>query len=87
MPSLRLNAAGMVVNGLFYVVGGTDISGQALTTVEVYDPNSNSWRTVSGLPAPAGELAGGAINGVLYTAGGSVNLGSSELATASAYYP
>ncbi len=39
-----------------YVVGGT--SGTALADMEVYDPQSKNWRSVSSLPTPT-CLAGG----------------------------
>lgn len=85
MPNARVSAAGIVLDGLLYVVGGVDIIGNALSTVEVYNPATNSWRTLSGLPKTAGELAGGAIKGVLYTAGGYSSY--ADVATTSAYYP
>src|SRR5205823_4147009 len=60
-------------------------------TVEVYNPASNSWSTVAGLPTARTQPAGVSVNGHVYAVGGSngnglgtveaLNLGSDSVAT------
>ncbi len=45
MPTPRAGAAVTVLNGNIYVIGGEDNDGNALSTVEVYDPELNTWTT------------------------------------------
>ena len=72
MPTARYGAAGVVLKGLFYVIGGNGeaINFTPLTTAEVYNPTSNTWRTVSPMALARVGLVGGTINGVIYTTGG-----------------
>lgn len=65
----------MALNGLLYVVGGFDGSGNPLypdgiSTVEVYSPSTNTWRTLGPMPTPRGYPAAGVINGTAYVVGG-----------------
>lgn len=68
----RNSAAGAVINGLWHVVGGRQVSGGPLDTHEVYDPAEDRWRTAAPLPAGigAGGNAAGVIEGKLYAFGG-----------------
>lgn len=72
-PRSGLGAAAL--DGRVYVVGGTDISLQALSTVEVYDPSVNSWSSVASLPMPTSAPGVVALNGRLYSIGGIVPVG------------
>jgi N-acetylneuraminic acid mutarotase len=70
MPTARSGLAAGVVNGVIYVIGGAN--GPSLTTVEAYNPSTNTWATKAPLPKGLEFLNGtGVINGVLYVAGGS----------------
>jgi N-acetylneuraminic acid mutarotase len=80
----RYQAAAVGLNGLLYVIGGSD-GNAPLTTAEVYDPATNTWRTLTGMPAARWSLAAGAINGKLYAFGG--ENGDSTLATNQTYTP
>jgi N-acetylneuraminic acid mutarotase len=50
----------------------------------VYNPATNSWRTLSPLPTPGYALAAAVINGVVYVVGG-YGAGGSYLTTTQAY--
>ena len=80
-----------VVNGLLYVVGGTSVTGTgtALTTLEAYDPVSNTWTTKASMSIGREGPAAGVINGVLYVAGGVVGgtNGGTALTALEAYDP
>lgn len=52
------DATADVLAGEIYVPGGRQANGQPTTSVEVYSPANNAWRTVSDLPRPiSGGLA------------------------------
>ena len=54
-----------------YAVGGYDgNSRQCLQTVEVYDPEGNSWKFVAEMSARRSGAAVGILNGFLYAVGG-----------------
>ena len=50
MPAARQEIATAVLNGLIYVIGGYDSSGQSTNSVFVYNPQSNSWSMAASLP-------------------------------------
>src|SRR5690606_31586850 len=87
---LAVSAPGhAVLGGELYVVGGrTDNDENQLATamVMVYDPAHDSWRTVADYPEPAFSQACGAIEGLLYCAGGQGADGA-HLSRAYAYDP
>ena len=77
-PTARNSAAAAVVSGRIYVVGGrhnvvqedgTQLQ-QNLGTLEVYDPQSDSWETRAPMPEGLGGNAAAALNGKLYVFGG-----------------
>jgi N-acetylneuraminic acid mutarotase len=71
IPTPRSNLAAGVVNGIVYAVGGGILgSGSDLSTVEAYDPTTNSWMTKTPMPAPRASFAVGVVNGILYAVGG-----------------
>ena len=74
--------AGGVVNDVFYAVGGID--GGLHSTVEAYDPVSNTWTNAAPMPTARYALGVGVLNGVLYAVGG-YNIG--YLATVEGYQP
>jgi len=61
--------SGGVMNCLFYVAGGFIESGP-VNTVEAYNPSTNIWSTPAAMPDSLANVAGEAINGVLYVVGG-----------------
>ena len=58
------------VDGKVYVVGGFDASGQAVATVEAYDPTADRWTQRASLPAPLHHVNLAAVGGRLYVVGG-----------------
>jgi len=52
-PHFHANGAGGVINGKFYVVGGSE------TTLDRYDPATDTWMTLA--PPPTGGTARGAV--------------------------
>src|SRR5262245_58232676 len=71
MPGGARNSMGAaVIDNKLYVIGGIGL-GEALTArAEVYDPISNTWSTIASLPSERYSMAIGAIDGILYAAGG-----------------
>jgi N-acetylneuraminic acid mutarotase len=68
------------VNGVIYAIGG--VSG---STVEAYDPSTDSWTTKAPMPTERVLFAVGVLNGVIYVAGG--DGGPGPLSVVEAYDP
>ncbi len=62
-------AAGAVVNGKFYVMGGDDFN-NGLNTNFIYDIATNTWSTGATLPDNRTNTYGTAYNGLIYVYGG-----------------
>src|SRR5205807_2463706 len=62
-------AAGAVVNGKFYVMGGDDFN-NGLNTNFIYDIATNTWSTGATLPDMRTNTYGTANNGLIYVYGG-----------------
>src|SRR5438046_4627318 len=62
-------AAGAVVNGKFYVMGGDDFN-NGLNTNFIYDIATNTWTTGATLPDSRTNTYGTAYNGLIYVYGG-----------------
>lgn len=63
-PHYHRLAAGGVIDGKFYVAGGLD-GFSATANLDVYDPTTDSWRTLAPLPT-AGQAVGTALGGKLW---------------------
>jgi N-acetylneuraminic acid mutarotase len=85
LPSARGGAAGAILNGQLYVVGGYAGSTTGVTTVQSYDPTANSWTSRAPLPIGRTNAGIGVVNGILYLVGGFG--GSNYLNTVEAYDP
>ena len=76
MPTPRLGLAAGVVNGIIYAVGGATEAGfqnhAFLSTVEAYDPATDTWTTTTPMPTPRSFLGAGTIDDTLYAAGGTI---------------
>jgi hypothetical protein len=73
MPTPRSLAAGAVLDGKFYVMGGRNENGktmQVLDTVEVYDPGTDEWTEIAPLAKPIEAAAAVTIGGFIFLAGG-----------------
>ncbi len=93
IPTPRHGLAVGVVNGILYAVGGqiahTGVGGytEFLSTVEAYDPSTNSWTTKASMPTPRGGLTVGVVDGILYALGGYGSQTKPTLDTMDAYDP
>ena len=47
MPTIRQRLRLVASGRYLYAIGGFDLAGQSLTTVERYEPKSNSWATMN----------------------------------------
>ncbi|MDH5228605.1 MAG: hypothetical protein OEZ58_06845 [Gammaproteobacteria bacterium] len=74
MPSKRSGTAAFVVDDKIYVLGGgfkkPDGNFQFLTTVEVFDPNNETWETSVSLLQPHDYPAAAFMDGYIYILGG-----------------
>ena len=69
--------AGAVINGKFYVAGGTGADGRPSNQLDVYDPATNRWTTLAPMPEARTGIAGTSLGGKLYIFGKS-NAGEAE---------
>ena len=76
MPTRRWGASAAVVNGIIYVIGGDaplrPVGDDTVTTVEAYDPKTDTWTTKAPMPTPRQGMAVGVMDGIIYVAGGYV---------------
>ena len=72
MPTARGHLAVGVVNNKIYAIGGCGNPGcgSIFTTVEEYDPATNTWTTKSQMPGVRYNLAAGVVNNKIYAIGG-----------------
>jgi N-acetylneuraminic acid mutarotase len=75
MPTPRLEFSSAVVNGKIYIIGGRDANDpntpkQVVSTVEIYDPATDSWATGPSLPTALANQMTIAVNGKIYAIGG-----------------
>ena len=73
----------MALDGKIYAVGGMDEDCETLDTVEVYDPQANSWQLVARMPQGRANYAAAAIGGKIYVTGGA---GSNQGTSANSAY-
>jgi N-acetylneuraminic acid mutarotase len=65
-PHYHANGAGGVINGKFYVAGGSNNFGSQLeASLDRYDPATDTWTTLAPLPA-AGQALGAVLQGKLF---------------------
>jgi N-acetylneuraminic acid mutarotase len=72
MPTERSFVTSCVVNGKIYVFGGgnDNIGSKILSTVEIYDPSTDTWTQGTDMPIPRLLLSSCAVNGLIYVMGG-----------------
>lgn len=78
MPTARKQITNSVVslNGEIYVLGGVDSSGNITDAVEVYNPQSNTWRNTTPMPVKLWRTMVAVVNEKLYMMGGYRSTGS-----------
>jgi hypothetical protein len=69
-PAPRNSAAGAVIEGRLYVVGGRTVGGGNMARLDRYDPQSDRWEALAPLPQASGGLGAAALHGRLYAFGG-----------------
>jgi N-acetylneuraminic acid mutarotase len=83
MPTARQGLSTSVVNGKIYAIGGgagssiTYRSVETYSTVEEYDPATDTWTTKSDMPTSRGFHSANVVDGKIYVIGGSRNSGPS----------
>jgi N-acetylneuraminic acid mutarotase len=70
MPTARQELATAVLNGNVYTIGGYNIDGQTTNTVEIYNPNTNSWASAHPFPIRNNHHCAAVAAGRLYCFGG-----------------
>jgi N-acetylneuraminic acid mutarotase len=69
-PNAHVAGAGAVINGKFYVAGGTGSDNRDTDKLDVYDPATNSWRTRAPMRSePRTGVAGAALQNKFYVLG------------------
>ena len=86
LPTKRVDFATAVVDGKIYLIGGTFLENAqgrrrenepgiwrgpfGISTVEVYDPRTNTWERVADMPAPRANAEAAVVGGKIYVIGG-----------------
>ena len=79
LPTERESFATAVVDNKIYLIGGTLFENRwkklppgpyGLSTVEVYDPQTNTWQRVADMPTLRHGAKAAAVNGIIYVFGG-----------------
>ena len=73
MPTARFNASASTVNGKIYVIGGAPGESElyrGLSTVEEYDPATDTWTPKADMPTARTYLSTSVVNGRVYAIGG-----------------
>lgn len=71
IPTARLFASSCELDGKIYVIGGAQTLNSSLSTMEVYDPATDTWDvTKADMPTARAELCVAAVNGKIYAFGG-----------------
>ena len=78
MSQVRNGHSSVVLDGKIYAMGGNG-GGGVLDTVEVYDPQADSWQRVAWMPRGLSHVAAAAMGGKIYVTGGETDQGTGEL--------
>ena len=84
MSGPRYSACSVIIDNEMWVMGGRDDDGNALATVEVYSPKTNSWRSCTPMSQRRHGAVAGVVGGRLVVAGGVCD-GVGLLTSAEAY--
>ena len=75
----RQNMGVCMVDGKIYVIGGTRLHKLIFSTVNVYDPATDTWTIEDGMPGQRAGLSADLVNGKIYAIGGWTTPGYSGL--------
>jgi N-acetylneuraminic acid mutarotase len=75
MPTARSGLASAVVNNIIYAIGGSSPThagtcNGSCSTVESYDPVSDTWTVMAPMLTQRNGMTGAAVNGIIYIMGG-----------------
>ena len=74
MPTARSHAPAAAVDGKIYVIGGGAFieypEANSFSTVEEYDPETDTWTRKADMPTPRNGCSAGVVNGKIYVIGG-----------------
>ena len=70
MPTPRRAHCAGVINGVIYVIGGTQDNEVGLSTVEAYDPATDQWTKKADMPTARWYFSTSVVNGRIYAFGG-----------------
>jgi N-acetylneuraminic acid mutarotase len=90
MPQARHGLSTSVIDGKIYAIGGvadSDMGGAAVTTVEEYDPATESWITKTDMPTARSYFSTCVVNGKIYAVGGTPGSWRGVLSTVEEYNP
>jgi len=87
MPTARMYLSTSVVNGKIYAIGGASRVEVGISTVEEYNPTTDTWTAKSPMPTPRWGFAIGTVNGKIYAIGGAEGHPGSPLTTVEEYNP
>src|SRR5262249_51966831 len=73
VPSVRQEISTAVLDGKIYVIAGFDSSGGNTSTVDVYNPQTNTWSSAAPLPIATNHNAAAVAAGKLYAFGRTSN--------------
>jgi N-acetylneuraminic acid mutarotase len=73
MSTARSEITATNIRDDIYVIGGFDLSGDALDVVEVYNVKNDSWKSIAPLPKPLHHTAATSHGGKIYVAGGFIS--------------
>lgn len=68
-PNAHAAGAGAVINGKFYVAGGTGTDNRDSGKLDMYDPATGRWTTLAPMPEPRTGVAGAALQNKFYVLG------------------
>ena len=70
MPTARSSATAQAIGGLIYVMGGMNVTGGSLNTVEIYNPSTNSWMMAPPMGTLRDNPGSAVLDGKIYIFGG-----------------
>ena len=77
MPTVRSDFSTCVVDGKIFVIGGSlrlkmdEYGDQSLSTVEMYDPETDTWEGKANMPTVRSNVSVSVVDGKIYAIGGS----------------
>jgi N-acetylneuraminic acid mutarotase len=92
MPTGRMYLSTSTVNGKIYAIGGAPMGAQGglqagVSTVEEYDPATDTWTTKADMPTARFGLSTSVFNGRIYAFGGALDRPQEPFSTVEEYDP